>query len=60
VPAAVVGVLVKRGTPAEGAARATLSRARSALDAQRKIVYTALEPAIRALDPTSAPPVLHG
>ena len=60
VPASVVGVLVKRGTPAEAAARAALARARRALDAQRKVVYAALEPAIRALDPSSSPPVLYG
>jgi len=60
VPAAVAAVLADRGTPAEGAARAALRRARSTLDAQRKVVYAALEPAIKALDPTSAPPVLYG
>jgi hypothetical protein len=34
--------------------------ARSKLDAQRSVVYAALEPAIMALSPTSAPPSLHG
>jgi hypothetical protein len=60
VPAAVAAVLTNRGKPSEGAARVALRKARSALDAQRKVVYGALEPAIKALDPASAPPVLHG
>jgi hypothetical protein len=60
VPAAVAAVLAHRGKPSEGAARVALRKARSALDAQRKVVYAALGPVINALDPTSAPPVLHG
>ena len=58
--AAVVAVLADRGRPSEGAALAALGRARHALDAQRSVVYEALEPAIKALDPNSAPPVLYG
>jgi hypothetical protein len=60
VPAEVAAVLSDLGTPAEQPARAALRRAVSALDAQREVVYSALKPAIKALDPTSAPPALYG
>src|SRR6266571_1297893 len=60
VAADVAAVLADRGTPAEAADLAALRRARHALDGQRSVVYAALEPAISALSPTSAPPVLHG
>jgi len=60
VAADVAAVLADRGTPAEAADLAALRRARHALDGQRSVVYAALEPAIRTLSPTSAPPVLHG
>jgi len=60
VPADVAAALTDRGTPAEAADLAALRQARRALDAQRSVVYAALEPAIRALSPASAPPVLYG
>jgi hypothetical protein len=60
VAADAAAVLTKRGTPSEPGARAALRAALSKLDAQRGVVYAALHPAIKALDPTSAPPVLYG
>lgn len=56
----VVTVLSDRGKPAEAAARAALQAAVRKLDAQRTVVYAALGPAIKALDPHAAPPVLYG
>src|SRR5215469_1918676 len=58
VAADAAAVLAKRGTPGEPMARAALREALSKLDAQRGVVYAALRPAIKALDPTAAPPVL--
>ena len=54
----VATVLAGRGKPAEAADRAALAAALRKLAAQRQVVYAALEPAIKALSPTSAPPVL--
>lgn len=56
----IVTVLTGRGRPAEAAARAALRLALRKLDAQRSVVYAALEPAIRALSPQSSPPKLYG
>lgn len=56
----VAAVLRDRGKPAEAVDRAALSRALLKLDAQRKVVYAALDPAIRTLSPHSAPPRLYG
>jgi hypothetical protein len=60
VAAAAAAVLTNRGTLGEPNARATLRGALSKLDAQRGVVYAALRPAIKTLDPESAPPVLYG
>jgi hypothetical protein len=60
VAADVATVLSDRGTSAEAADRAALSQALRRLDAQRAVVYAALEPAIRSLSPASAPPTLYG
>ncbi len=60
VAADVATVLANRGRPAEAADRAALQRALRELDAQRKLVYAALAPAIRSLSPASAPPRLYG
>ncbi|HEX9032366.1 MAG TPA: hypothetical protein VF834_11015 [Streptosporangiaceae bacterium] len=60
VQADVATVLTDRGKPSEAAARAALSRDLRALDAQRKVFYADLAPAITALSPQSRPPVLHG
>ncbi|HEX6932317.1 MAG TPA: hypothetical protein VF162_09255 [Streptosporangiaceae bacterium] len=60
VAAAVAAVLTGYGTPAERADRARLQRALHELDAQRAVFYAALRPAIRALSPSSSPPVLYG
>jgi hypothetical protein len=60
VPAAVATALADRGTPAEAADLAALGEARRKLDAQRSVVYGALQPAIKALSPASAPPTLYG
>jgi len=56
----VAAVLADRGRLAEAADRRALRRAQRELEAQRSAVYTALEPAIRALSPTSSPPALYG
>jgi hypothetical protein len=56
----VATILSDRGKPAEAADRAALRQALRKLDAQRAVVYAALEPAIRALSPSSAPPTLYG
>jgi len=60
VAADASAVLAKRGKPGEPKARAALREALSKLDAQRGVVYAALQPAIKTLDPTAAPPVLYG
>jgi hypothetical protein len=60
VPADVAAALADHGTAAEAGDLAALRVDRSKLDAQRSVVYAALEPAIKALSPTSAPPTLHG
>ena len=60
VAAGVAAVLSHDGQPSEAADRARLQRALRELDAQRSVVYAALKPAIRALSPSSAPPVLYG
>jgi hypothetical protein len=60
VPADVAAALADRGTAAEAGDLAALRVARSKLDAQRSVVYAALEPAIKALSPASAPPTLYG
>src|SRR5271166_4577598 len=54
----VATVLTARGKPAAAADRAALAAALRKLATQRQVVYAALEPAIKALSPTSAPPVL--
>ena len=60
VAADVAAVLSHRGQPAELADRASLQRAVRQLDAQRRVVYSALKPVIKALSPSSSPPVLYG
>lgn len=60
VAADAAAVLTDRGRPGEAADRAALRMALRELDAQRKVVYAALAPAIRALSPESAPPRLYG
>lgn len=60
VAAEVAAVLSHDGQATEAADRASLQRALRELDAQRRVVYAALEPAIRALSPASSPPVLYG
>ena len=60
VTADAATVLSDRGKPAEAADRAALRQALDKLDAQRTVVYAALEPAIRALSPASRPPTLYG
>jgi len=56
----VATVLTDRGKPGEAAAVAVLNLALRKLDAQRAVVYAAFAPAIRALSPGLALPVLHG
>ncbi len=56
----VAAVLTDRGRPAEAADRAALRLALHQLDAQRKVVYAALAPAITSLSPQSAAPRLYG
>jgi hypothetical protein len=60
VAADVATVLANRGRPGEAAARAALAADQRKLDRQRTVVDRALGPAIRALDPAAAPPVLYG
>jgi hypothetical protein len=60
VAADVAAVLLHHGQPAELADRANLQRALRQLDAQRGVVYSALKPVIKALSPSSSPPVLYG
>lgn len=60
VQADVAAILADRGTPAEAADVTALRRALRKLDAQRKLVYAAIDPAIKALSPRSTPPVLYG
>jgi hypothetical protein len=56
----VAAVLSHHGQPAELADRANLQQALRQLDAQRRVVYSALKPVIKALSPSSSPPVLYG
>ncbi|HVB46162.1 MAG TPA: hypothetical protein VNF47_26115 [Streptosporangiaceae bacterium] len=56
----VATVLADRGKPAEAADRAALRLALRKLDAQRSAIYALLTPAIKALSPQSALPVLPG
>lgn len=56
----VARVLSDRGGPDEASALSALHAALRKLDAQRKVVNTALEPAIKALAPKARPPVLYG
>jgi len=56
----VATALTARGKPTESANLAALRQALHTLDLQRSAVYSALRPAIRALAPQSAPPVLPG
>jgi hypothetical protein len=58
VQADVATVLTDRGRPAESAAVRTLSLDLRKLRAQRAVVFAALAPAIKALSPQSAPPIL--
>ena len=60
VQADVAAVLSSRGKPGEAAARARLTRDLRTLDTQRAKVYAVLDPAIRALSPGAAAPVLPG
>jgi hypothetical protein len=60
VAADVAAVLADRGRPGEATDRAALRRALRQLEAQRKVVYAALAPAIRSLSPESAAPPLYG
>lgn len=60
VAVAVAAVLAHDGTPAEQGYRAGLRSALHELDAQRGVFYAALRPAIKALSPSSSPPVLYG
>ena len=60
VAADVAAVLSHHGQPAELADRANLQRALRQLDAQRRVVYSVLKPVIKALSPSSSPPVLYG
>lgn len=60
VAADVAAVLAHHGQAAETADRASLRSALRELDAQRGVVYAALRPAIKALSPSSSPPVLYG
>jgi hypothetical protein len=60
VAARAAAVLASRGTPGEPNARAALRAALTTLDAQRGVVYAALRPVIKTLDPTSDPPALYG
>ncbi|HKR72046.1 MAG TPA: hypothetical protein VJT16_24655, partial [Streptosporangiaceae bacterium] len=56
----VASVLSHDGQSVATADRARLRRDLRDLDAQRRVVYAALEPAIKALSPASSPPVLYG
>ena len=60
VAADAAAVLSDRGKPSEAGDRAALRQALRSLDTQRSVVKAALEPAIRALSPASAPPALYG
>lgn len=60
VAAGVAVVLSHDGQPSEAADRAHLRQALRELDAQRRVFYAALRPAIKALSPSSSPPVLYG
>lgn len=60
VAADVAAVLARRGQPREAAARAKLAADQRKLDRQRTVVDRTLAPAIKALDPASAPPALYG
>ncbi len=60
VAADVAAVLARRGQSGEAAARATLAADRRKLDRQRTVVDRALAPAIKAIDPAAAPPILYG
>ena len=60
VAADVAAVLAHGGHASDAADRASLRRALRELDAQRRVVYAALRPAIKALSPSSSPPVLYG
>src|SRR5258708_30824175 len=56
----VATLLADRGRPPEAPHRPPLPRALSQLDAQRKVVYAALAPAITSLSPESTAPRLYG
>jgi hypothetical protein len=58
VQADVGTVLADRGKPGEPAARAALSAALAKLRAQRRVVYAAFAPAIKALTPGTVLPTL--
>ena len=60
VAADVAAVLARRGQSGEAAARATLAADQRKLDRQRTVVDRALAPAIKAIDPAAAPPILYG
>ena len=60
VAADVAAILSHYGQAAETADRASLRGALHELDAQRGVFYAALRPAIKALSPSSSPPVLYG
>jgi hypothetical protein len=60
VAADVAAVLSHGSQAAETDSRARLRRDLRDLDAQRSVVYGALEPAIKALSPASSAPVLYG
>jgi hypothetical protein len=60
VAAGVAVVLSHDGQSSEAADRAHLRQALRELDAQRRVFYAALRPAIKALSPSSSPPVLYG
>ena len=60
VAADVAAILSHYGQAAETADRASLRGALRELDAQRGVFYAALRPAIKALSPSSSPPVLYG
>lgn len=60
VAADVAVVIARRGQPGEAAARATLAADQRKLDRQRTVFNRTLAPAIAAVDPAAAPPVLYG
>ena len=56
----VATALSDHGKPTQAAALAALRSALRKLNAQRAVVYAELRPAIKALAPHAAPPVLYG